>query len=106
MILKMKDKLPENQSEILPLKEKFAIDGIYLSENTLAYLIENQMIVIPYEQHVLFPLKPSDLKEGVHYYIASGKWVFTEFYHLLRGHCCKNGCRHCVYGHKKLPNLP
>jgi hypothetical protein len=60
----MKDKLPENQSEILPLKEKFAIDGIYLSE-----------------------------------------WVFTEFYHLLRGHCCKNGCRHCVYGHKKLPNL-
>ena len=101
MILKMKDKL----TEILPLKEKFAIDGIYLSENTLAYLIENQMIVIPYEQHVLFPLKPSDLKEGVHYYIASGKWVFTEFYHLLRGHCCKNGCRHCVYGHKKLPNL-
>jgi hypothetical protein len=101
----MKDKLPENQSEISSLKDKFTLNGIYLSEKTLTYLIENQMVVIPYEQHVLFPLKPSDLKEGVHYYIASGKWVFTEFYHLLRGHCCKNGCRHCVYGHKKSPNF-
>ncbi|WP_323756859.1 DUF5522 domain-containing protein [Roseivirga sp.] len=27
--------------------------------------------------------------------------VFTEKYHLKRGYCCKNGCRHCPYGYKK-----
>lgn len=24
--------------------------------------------------------------------------VFTEQYHLRRGYCCGNGCRHCPYG--------
>ncbi|MCE2740331.1 MAG: DUF5522 domain-containing protein [Sphingobacteriales bacterium] len=23
--------------------------------------------------------------------------VFTANYHLQRGYCCKNGCRHCPY---------
>jgi hypothetical protein len=23
--------------------------------------------------------------------------VFTELYHLKRGHCCESGCRHCPY---------
>ncbi|MCC9136544.1 DUF5522 domain-containing protein [Pontibacter silvestris] len=27
--------------------------------------------------------------------------VFTAKYHLKRGHCCRNGCRHCPYGFKK-----
>ncbi|MGW8121082.1 MULTISPECIES: DUF5522 domain-containing protein [Roseivirga] len=27
--------------------------------------------------------------------------VFTAKYHLKRGYCCKNGCRHCPYGYKK-----
>lgn len=45
-----------------------------------------------------FPLHPSDLIEGTHYYLENGNWVFTELYHYLRGHCCKSGCRHCVYG--------
>ncbi|MCU0471145.1 MAG: DUF5522 domain-containing protein [Arcicella sp.] len=27
--------------------------------------------------------------------------VFTEAYHLKRGYCCKNGCRHCPYGFSK-----
>ena len=40
----------------------------------------------------------TDLKEGVHYYIEDGRWVFTERYHMLKGYCCENGCRHCVYG--------
>jgi hypothetical protein len=25
-------------------------------------------------------------------------FVFTREYHLKRGYCCKNGCRHCPYG--------
>ncbi|MCG9881787.1 MAG: DUF5522 domain-containing protein [Bacteroidia bacterium] len=23
--------------------------------------------------------------------------VFTEAFHLQRGYCCGNGCRHCPY---------
>ena len=37
------------------------------------------------------------LKEGLHYYIEEGNYVFTELYHRERGHCCRNGCRHCPY---------
>lgn len=35
------------------------------------------------------------------YYIENGFCVFTAQYHLKRGSCCKNGCRHCPYGFKK-----
>ncbi len=30
-----------------------------------------------------------------------GRMVFTETYHLKRGYCCKNGCKHCPYGFNK-----
>jgi hypothetical protein len=39
--------------------------------------------------------------EGIDYYIENGSYVFTKWYHLKRGECCKNGCRHCPYGFKK-----
>lgn len=45
-----------------------------------------------------FPVGGSALEEGVHYTVEHGNWVFTERYHLLRGTCCKNGCRNCPYG--------
>jgi len=32
------------------------------------------------------------------YYNEQGFRVFTEKYHLKRGYCCKNGCKHCPYG--------
>lgn len=36
------------------------------------------------------------------YYINSeGNFVFTEAYHLSRGYCCKNECKHCPWGFKK-----
>ena len=37
------------------------------------------------------------------FYIENGKYVFTEHYHLKRGSCCGNQCRHCPYfpAHKK-----
>ncbi|WP_423149406.1 DUF5522 domain-containing protein [Rubrolithibacter danxiaensis] len=31
------------------------------------------------------------------YYLEDGNIVFTEQYHLKRGYCCKNGCRHCPW---------
>lgn len=42
------------------------------------------------------------LVEGVDYYInADGLFVFTEAYHLKRGHCCKNKCLHCPWNYGK-----
>ena len=40
-------------------------------------------------------------KSNEDYYWENGLMVFTEAYHLKRGHCCKSGCRHCPYGFKK-----
>tara|TARA_B110001454_G_C12723234_1_gene436028 strand:+ start:4488 stop:4772 length:285 start_codon:yes stop_codon:yes gene_type:complete len=39
----------------------------------------------------------TDLTEGEDYYIERGQFVFTEKYHLKKGECCGNGCRHCPY---------
>jgi Family of unknown function (DUF5522) len=35
------------------------------------------------------------------FYWENGLMVFTEAYHLKRGYCCKNGCRHCPYKEAK-----
>lgn len=39
----------------------------------------------------------AELKEDIHYYMENGFMVFTETYHLARGRCCGNACRHCPY---------
>ena len=36
----------------------------------------------------------------IDYYIENGFFVFSKWYHLKRGTCCENGCRHCPYGFK------
>lgn len=35
------------------------------------------------------------------FYFEKGLVVYTETFHLKRGYCCKNGCRHCPYGFNK-----
>lgn len=45
--------------------------------------------------------KTANLIEGIDYYIENGNYVFKAFFHLKRGSCCKNGCRHCPYDFKK-----
>ncbi len=37
------------------------------------------------------------------YYFENGLMVFTERYHLKRGWCCGNNCRHCPYDHIAVP---
>jgi len=37
------------------------------------------------------------------YYNENGFIVFTEAYLLERGYCCGNGCRHCPYDYKAVP---
>lgn len=48
----------------------------------------------------------TDLKEGnlnedpvksPDFYMENGLMVLTEAFHLKRGYCCQNGCRHCPY---------
>jgi len=38
------------------------------------------------------------LIEGEDYYFEDGLMVLTARYHLRRGYCCEQGCRHCPYG--------
>jgi hypothetical protein len=38
--------------------------------------------------------------ENLHYYLDGNFWVFTEFYHIQRGYCCGNNCKHCAYNKK------
>lgn len=47
------------------------------------------------------PLGPED-----YYLLPDGRMVFTERYHLRRGHCCGSACRHCPYGHEAVPKDP
>jgi len=41
------------------------------------------------------------LEQEDFYVNERGFIVFTEAYHLKRGYCCRNGCKHCPYGYKK-----
>jgi len=46
---------------------------------------------------------PSHLIEDLDYYInSSGDFVFTSWYHLRRGECCGNECKHCPFHHKNV----
>jgi hypothetical protein len=59
-----------------------------------------------YEEHAkIVPMthaSSTQLIENEDYYIdENGNLVFTEAYHLKRGYCCKNGCKHCPYDFKK-----
>jgi hypothetical protein len=46
----------------------------------------------------------SDWIEGIHYYInEQGLFVLTEKFHLERGYCCGNGCKHCPYHYERVP---
>ena len=43
----------------------------------------------------------SQLEKDDFYINEDGFIVFTASYHLKRGYCCRNGCKHCPYGYKK-----
>lgn len=54
-------------------------------------------------------MSKNPLIENIDYYInKQGLLVFTEVYHLKRGHCCQSGCLHCPYKYSKTvdPNIP
>lgn len=45
-----------------------------------------------------------NLVEGEdYYYNEQGYVVLTAKYHLQKGVCCGNGCKHCPYEYKNVP---
>lgn len=38
-----------------------------------------------------------------YYFLPDGRLVFTEHYHLKRGYCCGNACKHCPYNYENVP---
>ena len=38
-----------------------------------------------------------------YYYNEEGYVVLTEKYHLAKGICCGNGCKHCPYDYINVP---
>jgi len=46
----------------------------------------------------------SRLIEGEDFYFnEQGLMVLTEKFHLTRGYCCGNGCKHCPYNFENVP---
>ncbi|WP_170299321.1 DUF5522 domain-containing protein [Larkinella terrae] len=45
------------------------------------------------------PKKPrvDGLEDEDYYFNEQGYLVFTKTYHLKRGYCCKNCCKHCPW---------
>ncbi len=37
------------------------------------------------------------------YYNEEGYMVLTEKFHLKKGVCCGNGCKHCPYSFRNVP---
>ena len=46
------------------------------------------------------PSRISELKKDEYYYTKEGYIIFTEKFHLKRGYCCQNNCKHCPYTYK------
>lgn len=40
-------------------------------------------------------------QEADYYFNENGLMVFTAAYHLKRGYCCKNKCKHCPWSYGK-----
>jgi hypothetical protein len=51
-------------------------------------------------------MKGENFVEGIDFYFdKSGLMVFTEKYHLQRGYCCGNDCRHCPFNYENVADL-
>lgn len=51
----------------------------------------------PSEPNVKQLDRNTDAIDDSDYYLEGTVMVFTARFHLRRGYCCGNGCRHCPY---------
>ena len=47
-------------------------------------------------------MEKKDFIKDIDYYLEDGFVIFTEKYHLEKGECCGNDCRHCPYEPKAI----
>ena len=60
--------------------------------------LENGLYNMEYKKVVEERVKSQGkLKEDEYYITDNGLFVFTETYHIRRGHCCGLKCKHCPY---------
>jgi len=71
----------------------------YFNQLCQSCLDETGRIVEQAVNHPVIGVKK--LKEGIHYYQEGPYLVFTEVYHVAKGYCCQNLCRHCAYGYRQ-----
>ena len=55
---------------------------------------DTDAILAQVRQAIAQRVSPADEPD---FYMDDGNVVFTAAYHLKRGNCCANGCRHCPY---------
>ena len=60
----------------------------YVATVTPETAIQNRAKDLPQSTHIV---------EGIDYYLENGNYVFKAWFHLKRGFCCENNCRHCPY---------
>lgn len=72
---------------------------VYKIPNTYTGNCKNRLHILSNTPYICRMACPPPKNEF--FYFENGLLVFTEKYHLNRGYCCKNGCRHCPYGFKK-----
>ncbi|MCX2744260.1 DUF5522 domain-containing protein [Mangrovivirga sp. M17] len=90
----LKRKFPENIEETLKLKPHTCWQCLF---NELDQKIKS-IKAGELENILKDPLwNKNKLIEGLDYYNENGLMVFTEYFHLKKGYCCKNQCRHCPY---------
>lgn len=68
-------------------------------EQALETLVEH-LLALPIDDALYLAASAPDWQttaEGLDYHMEGGLLVFTAWYHLRRGYCCGNGCRHCPY---------
>jgi len=56
---------------------------------------------VPFNNSMVNFSNQSKLAKEDFYKSKDGYIIFTDKYHLKRGYCCKNGCKHCPYGFNK-----
>lgn len=83
--------IDDNQTECFceTCLSKITQEKIIQTLNSLN-LQESILVAKNYQNH-------EKLSEGIDYFVEQGSYVFTKWYHLKRGICCQNGCRHCPY---------
>jgi len=78
------------------------LKAVILLQRICNYLCDPLSVVlnIKLEYKLREPNLPA-LEPDDYYFNEEGLMVFTVKYHLKRGYCCQNGCKHCPYGFGK-----